>query len=202
MTPVFIFDIGNVLIDFDLQGLQQKIADESGVPCGVVRDNWSNRNLLAVETGKLSGPLYFRRFLEFAPVPWDYEAWILAWMDVYSPNVLGQTLFTDLRSRGYPVCILSNLAEYNKEAIARKFPGLFGQATRSFLSYELGFHKPDPCIYLAVCQSLKVDPRDCVFLDDSADNVAGARRIGMRGYVFSTAGFTHIVQEIRGATEA
>lgn len=196
MRPVFVFDIGNVLIDFDLQGLQQRIADESRVPFGTIRDNWNNRDFLAVERGELSGPLYLQRFREFAPVPWDYEAWIRAWMDIYSTNVSGRTLFTRWRSRGYPVCLLSNLAEYNKEAIERKFPGFFGQSTRSFLSYEIGLHKPDLGIYFAVCRSLAVDPCDCIFLDDSPDNVAAARRVGMRGYVFSTDRSWSIAQEI------
>jgi FMN phosphatase YigB (HAD superfamily) len=202
MTPVFLFDIGNVLIDFDLRGLQQKIADESSVPYRVIRATWENENFLGVETGRLSGRLYFRRLLDSVPLPWNYEDWIRAWMNAYSPNLAGQTLFADLKNKGHSVCMLSNLAEYNKEAIERKFPEFFDQSTRNFFSYEMGFHKPDIRIYLAACQSLDVDPGDCVFLDDSTENVAGARRIGMRGYVFSTEEFPDIVRKIEEGIEA
>lgn len=193
---VFIFDIGNVLIDFNLHMLQQRIANESQVPYVKIRDNWINHDFIDVETGRLAGPVYFHRYLKFAPLPWTYEDWIHVWMDAYSPNILGQSLFADLKARNFSVCILSNLAEYNKMAIERKFPDFFDKATRSFLSYEMGLHKPDVRIYHAVCQSLKVDPCNCVFLDDSAENVAAARKIGMPAHIFSTEKFSDIVPKI------
>lgn len=196
MTPVFIFDIGNVLIDFNLHMLQQKIANEAHVPYAKIRDNWIGHDFIAVETGRLSGPVYFNRYLKFAPLPWTYEDWIQTWMDAYSPNILGQSLFANLKARDFSVCILSNLAEYNKVAIERKFPGFLDKAAQSFLSYAMGLHKPDIRIYKAVCQSLKVAPCDCVFLDDSSENVTAAQEVGMSAHIFSTENFTDIVQKI------
>jgi putative hydrolase of the HAD superfamily len=196
MTPVFIFDIGNVLIDFDLARLQQRIAEASGTLLSCVQGNWRDRNLEAVETGRLSGPEYFQGFCDRVGLRWNYEEWIAAWMDIYSRNPLGQGLFDRMKRRNYPVCILSNLAQYNKIAIERKFEGFFPQASRSFLSYEMGLLKPSPQIYDTVRQSLGAAPEECIVLDDSADNVDGARRAGLCGYLFSPQGFETIVAEI------
>ena len=46
-------------------------------------------------------------------------------------------------------------------------------------SSHVGMRKPDPEIYLLTCRQLDVDPREAVFVDDNADNVAAARALGM-----------------------
>lgn len=48
-----------------------------------------------------------------------------------------------------------------------------------FYSCDLKLLKPDPEIYRHVADTLALDPSDCLFIDDSLENVAGARAIGM-----------------------
>src|SRR5689334_9468052 len=49
------------------------------------------------------------------------------------------------------------------------------------ISGDVGLHKPQPEIYLLACERLSVAPSACVFVDDLAENVAGAEAIGMAG---------------------
>lgn len=53
------------------------------------------------------------------------------------------------------------------------------------LSYREGVIKPDPRIYQLTCRRLGVQPDECVFTDDNETNVVAARRVGMRGIVFT-----------------
>ena len=53
------------------------------------------------------------------------------------------------------------------------------------LSYREGMIKPDPRIYQLTCRRLGVQPDECVFTDDNETNVVAARRVGMRGIVFT-----------------
>jgi putative hydrolase of the HAD superfamily len=49
------------------------------------------------------------------------------------------------------------------------------------LSCAVGLSKPDPRIYELACERLGVEPDECVFVGDGAnDELAGARRVGMR----------------------
>jgi putative hydrolase of the HAD superfamily len=49
------------------------------------------------------------------------------------------------------------------------------------LSCAVGLSKPDPRIYELACRRLDVRPDECVFVGDGAnDELAGARRVGMR----------------------
>jgi HAD superfamily hydrolase (TIGR01509 family) len=43
-----------------------------------------------------------------------------------------------------------------------------------------GVRKPDPDIYLRASRRLDVEPRRCLFMDDSKTNVDGALRVGMQ----------------------
>ena len=46
-------------------------------------------------------------------------------------------------------------------------------------SHEVGWRKPDPRIYHAVCDGLGCAPDDAVLLDDVQENIDGARAVGM-----------------------
>jgi putative hydrolase of the HAD superfamily len=49
------------------------------------------------------------------------------------------------------------------------------------LSCSVGLRKPDPRIYLLACERLGVEPDECLFVGDGAnDELAGAARVGMR----------------------
>jgi putative hydrolase of the HAD superfamily len=52
------------------------------------------------------------------------------------------------------------------------------------ISAEIGIAKPDPRIYHAALQNLKVKPEESVFIDDMLRNVEAARKIGMHAVQF------------------
>nr|XP_024370990.1 flavin mononucleotide hydrolase 1, chloroplatic-like [Physcomitrium patens]PNR57210.1 hypothetical protein PHYPA_004203 [Physcomitrium patens] len=57
----------------------------------------------------------------------------------------------------------------------------------TFVSCHMGLRKPDLEIYLEAARRLKLDPSDCVFVDDRAKNVEAAMAVGMKGIVFRNA---------------
>ena len=46
-------------------------------------------------------------------------------------------------------------------------------------SAKIGLRKPDPRIYRMMVETLKVDPKNCVYLDDLGVNLKPAREMGM-----------------------
>lgn len=46
-------------------------------------------------------------------------------------------------------------------------------------SAKIGLRKPDPRIYQLMVETLKVDPKNCVYLDDLGVNLRPAREMGM-----------------------
>ncbi len=82
-----------------------------------------------------------------------------------------------LKQKGYKLGLLSNHA---KEWIIYcetnyKYQGLFHEVV---YSYQAGFSKPHPNIFLFILKKLKVKPEECLFIDDHIKNIESARRLG------------------------
>jgi putative hydrolase of the HAD superfamily len=58
------------------------------------------------------------------------------------------------------------------------------------ISGEVGMRKPDREIFLRAAELLGLEPDQCVFVDDLAQNAEGARAVGMEGLVHRNARFT------------
>ncbi|XP_048227382.1 flavin mononucleotide hydrolase 1, chloroplatic isoform X2 [Ricinus communis] len=56
-----------------------------------------------------------------------------------------------------------------------------------FCSSLYGKRKPDPAFYLEVLRNLKVDPTNCIFVDDRQRNVEAATEVGIIGLHFKNA---------------
>ena len=100
-------------------------------------------------------------------------------------NVPNEPLFDyikrDLKPK-YKLGFLSNVADdYMHRLFTPEQRGLFDAIT---LSYKTGYIKPDPQAYTVAADNLKLDPQDCVLVDDSESNVAGARQAGMRAILY------------------
>jgi putative hydrolase of the HAD superfamily len=57
-----------------------------------------------------------------------------------------------------------------------------------FYSCEMGLAKPDPAYFSHVLDALGVAPEDALFLDDTAENVESAARLGLRAELFARDG--------------
>ena len=53
------------------------------------------------------------------------------------------------------------------------------------ISFEVFQLKPDPEIYETLLKKYALDPAECVFIDDRAENIETARKLGMKGIVFT-----------------
>lgn len=189
-----IFDIGGVLIDYDFQRLARALAESTGADGARLPRLFEKEVVEEVETGRTGPEEFFRRRMAPELPGLSYDDWVAAWMDNYSVNEPGWALLEDARDAGHAVSVLSNLSPYNQVAIERKWPHFFRATHRNFYSYDLGFHKPDPDIYRAATRALEAEPADCLFLDDLAANVEGAREVGLQGLQFTN----DRVPEIRG----
>jgi putative hydrolase of the HAD superfamily len=79
------------------------------------------------------------------------------------------------RAAGVKTGLISNswgTSRYPHELLAELFDGVV-------LSGDLGIRKPTPRIYELGAESIGIDPRHCVFVDDLPFNLPPARELGM-----------------------
>jgi len=94
-----------------------------------------------------------------------------------------------LKEQGYNVYLLSNYGKTSFEA-ARDHGRLsfLPLVDGGVISYEVRIVKPEPGIYKALLDKYKLKAEESVFLDDRADNIAAAEKLGFHGIVVESYG--------------
>jgi glucose-1-phosphatase len=185
MTPLkyFLFDIGNVLVDFDFQMLLDRMAADSGRPVGPA-DETDLEMHDAVEKGLITDQEFVDYLNRTKGLSWSLDDYTGIWCGMFSVNPAGRELFLEALRRDLPVYTLSNIAAHHMEAIERNEPGFFDGAAGLFLSYRMGVRKPDPEIYRQTLDELGVDGSRCFFIDDRPENIEAARAAGIQAHQF------------------
>lgn len=115
---------------------------------------------------------------------WDvsekiYYSWI------YNiPEIEGMSELIDRIKNRYnvKVYLLSNISNYfashsEEIPILKKLDGCV-------FSAPIGIVKPNREIFEHLCKAYKLSPEETLFIDDRADNIEGALRCGLKGYIF------------------
>lgn len=184
MIKNIVFDIGNVLAGFIWQdfyksfGYSQEIFER--LADATVRSSLWNE----MDRGKMSDEELLAGFIANDPA---IEREI---REVFE-NVKGMILRYDyaipwireLKDKGYGIYVISNFAhKAHKECIdALDF---LEEVDGGILSYQVKMIKPSPDIYRLLCSRYGLNPRECVFIDDTQKNVDAAIKEGMKGITF------------------
>lgn len=92
---------------------------------------------------------------------------------------------TRLRESGVPIAVLSNMPADLREHVTLKVDW-FPQFDHMTFSCDVHSCKPDAAIYEHCLHGLKAAPSDTIFLDDRPENVDGAKRVGIRSFIYTT----------------
>lgn len=175
-----ILDIGNVLIDHD----------DALLAARLVRLLNASDPTHVLSAFRESGLGAGRRrpekiYLELAArlgVPADLAAFRHVWSSHFTPKPEMLAFARDYARRA-PLALCSNTDPLHWAFVCENF-GL-DRLGPAVLSHECGIEKPDPEIYLLAAQALGAPPQACLFVDDVAANVEGARAVGMRAHRFA-----------------
>lgn len=180
------FDIGDVLVRFDLPGLLKDFAWGPGSsPWRVARMVWSRRLVDDVERGRIDGTQLHEAVQEETGYEGDFEAFSRVWNGHFKLDPAVSTLFRRAAKRR-PAYLLSNTNPLHWEHLKRRY-AFPREAAGAVLSHEVGARKPERAIYDAAVRLAGCAAGECVFFDDLADNVAGAKAAGLRAFRFKDA---------------
>lgn len=185
MIKNLIFDFGQVMVRFERKYMVERFAtdpDDSKLLQEVVFDRlyWDR-----LDAGTISDGETLSLVCERLPERLHASAREIYYNWIYNiPEIPGMSaLVREMKERfGVRVFLLSNISKYfaahvDEIACLRDFDGCV-------LSSTCGFIKPHRDIYEHICTEFSLIPEECVFIDDRADNIAGAEDYGIRGYVF------------------
>jgi HAD superfamily hydrolase (TIGR01509 family) len=185
MIDTVVSDLGNVLLHFDNGVFFRKMMSYTARSFEEIRKvTHDNTDLLTLfERGRISPLDFHRNARELLVATVSYEEFFAIYNDVFFPNPPAIDLLKRLKP-GRRMALLSNTDVCRWTFIKSRFPEILffdGYA----LSFDVGVMKPDPLIYREALESVGARPENAVFIDDLAENVEGAERLGMRGIHFT-----------------
>lgn len=185
MIKLIIFDIGGVLMDFTEDSYIAYIAGRLGMPITHMR-----RAILPLvtrmELGRLDLRSAERKISKALRIPKVDLEWDSAFKVLASRNDRVIALEKKLHSR-YRIVLLTNISESRYELTARNI--LYDvPRERVFTSCRLHMAKPGRRIYRHVLDSMGAKPGEALFIDNTRENVDGARAIGITSIWFRNYG--------------
>ena len=175
-----IFDLGNVLVHYDGPGMFTAVANLFNI---------SSRDLIAycrdfeteLGTGQLGGPGFYRQLTDTFGGSATYDTTAAAFCSTQQRNEPALAFASSLAARpDVKVGIISNTNAIHAEWLRANLPE-FARFSSVILSNDMGLLKPDAAIYQLALSQLGLAPAQALFVDDVAENVAGATAVGLAG---------------------
>jgi len=185
--PVLIFDLGGVVLDWNPRHLFRALIPDEAEREWFLTEVCSLRWNAQMDAGKPSAQAVAELSAEYP----EHAALIRAYWDRW-PEMLGGLvpgtgeLLTDLAAAGRDLYAITNFNGEVWPLTQAMFPVLscFSDVVVSSVA---GICKPDPAIFALALRQFGVAAGDCLFIDDVAANVAGARAAGLAGLQFTSA---------------
>lgn len=178
---LYIFDLGNVIVDIDFNRVLGAWSDFSRVPLATLKQSFvMGEAFHQHERGEISDEVFAEKLCHEMELPLSYEQFSHGWQAVFvaqRPEVIA--IMRALREQGHRVVILSNTNRLHTTFWPDEYPEIRGAADKIYLSQEMGMRKPEARIYQAVLQAEGFSASDAVFFDDNADNIEGANQLGI-----------------------
>lgn len=182
-----VFDVGRVIVQWDLRTLFAKLTEDPDeldwFLANVVTEEWHFQHDAGVPLAEMV-PQRKAQFPEHAAL---IDAYATRFLETIPGRVAGTgALIEALAERGVPLFAITNFGA--------EFWGQF-RPTEPVLDYfrdivvsgQEKLAKPDPAIFELAAQRFGHAPQAMLFIDDSAANVAAARKLGWQVHHFRDA---------------
>lgn len=173
-----VFDLGKVLLHFDWRLAARQIAARSTMPAermlGVLD---YTPTVIQYELGQISSREFFAQARKALKFNGSFEEFATMFVDIFTeiPEIIG--LNAELRRRGVPTFVFSNINELAANHVRANYP-FFAEFTGHVLSYEHGAMKPDTRLYEVVERLSGCRGAELLYIDDLAPNIEAGRARG------------------------
>ncbi|WP_157155556.1 MULTISPECIES: HAD family phosphatase [unclassified Diaminobutyricimonas] len=197
MTALFIFDMDQVLYEYDWAKRMAGLTALTGHDLSELRRRWWHETgEIAAEAGAYDADSYleaFRRAIEFDI---REEDWVGLRAGAMTPFLESIEAVREASSYGQVTLLTNNgpLAHKHLATIAPLLPDVFGD--HLFASSHYGARKPDPVVFERVLEAYDTPAEQAFFADDLAVNVEAAESVGITTHLFvEPAGMHRAINE-------
>ncbi len=183
---IILFDLGGVIINWHMEWMKEEISKRYGIPLQKVRDAFAS-HLPLLDTGKADERTFWRHVGRTTNNSSLQNVSNSLWTDIFKeqakPDEDVLELVKTLKSQDMPLGVLSNI-EYGTHQILEGW-GVLDDFDYKFMSYMIGYSKPDKRIYDFVIHKLLHIPKEnMLFIDDRPENVDASKKAGIDAILF------------------
>jgi glucose-1-phosphatase len=183
--PALIFDFGNVVAFFDYLKACERLGPKLGLTAEAFRRRIVERGFAPLlgrfESGKIGPEEFAAEVMVLSGLSLPYHEFVDAWQDIFWLNEPVARLIERLKSAGYTLLLGSNTNILHSAHYRRQFASTLDLFDQLVLSHEVGHMKPSSEFYHACVRAAGLPAASCIFVDDLAENVDGARKAGLIG---------------------
>ena len=188
MSLLFIFDMDDVLYDYDWRKRMAGMTELTGYSLSELRRLWWNeQGEWRAEAGDYpDGDAYLAAFCEAIGQDVSEADWVRIRAGAMTPFPKSLDAVRRASELGTVTLLTNNgpLAHRHLSTFAPALVDIFGE--HLFTSSHYGARKPEPVVFERVLAAYKTEASTAFFADDLAVNVAGSRSVGITSYQFGT----------------
>lgn len=182
---IVVFDIGQVLIEWDPRHLYRELFDGYE---DLMEDFLERVCSPAWNLEQDRGRPWSEAVAQLASEHPDCAELIRAYDDMWERMVPGPIpgtpeILAELKARGVPVYAITNFSADKFDLTCRRFDFLNG-FDGIIVSGRERLVKPDPAIFHLLTDRYGLEANRCFFIDDNPDNVESAKSVGMSAHLF------------------
>ncbi|WP_024506954.1 HAD-IA family hydrolase [Bradyrhizobium sp. ARR65] len=188
-ADALLFDLGRVVINIDFEKALACWAGHAGctpadIAARFVRDDAYRHH----EVGKISDAAYFESLRASLGIPLSDDQFLEGWNAIFAGEMPDIDALLARAAKHLPLYAFSNTNAAHVAHFPSVYADVLAHFREVFFSSSIGLRKPDAAAYQHVINAIGVPASRIVFFDDLAENIEGARAVGIHAvHVKSTA---------------
>jgi putative hydrolase of the HAD superfamily len=184
MAKIIIFDMGGVLVHLNWDAVLAPLTKLSSKGADAVRRELVNGPTVKdCMLGRIGSRELHTTLCGNLDVELEYPEFLRIWVRMLQANDDILPLVERLQPR-HKLVLGSNTDEVHHTYCLQHVKAL-ALMDESFLSFQMGLLKPDPQFFIHILSKLGAGAADCVFIDDTPENVEAARSVSMAALGFT-----------------
>lgn len=184
MLKNVVFDMGNVLLSFNPEislNLFCKTEESKNI---IRKELFEGPEWIQGDYGAITNAERYEPVSRRVPEKYHEELYqcVMGW-DICMKPVLGAKEFCEyVKEKGYGIYVLSNACDGFHNYFPRFKPENYFDGV--MVSSDVHMIKPEIRIYEHFLKTYDLAAEECLFIDDREENIAGAEKAGIKGFLF------------------
>ena len=184
MKKAIIFDVGGVLIDWNPKYLYSKLLEDEAAIDAFLTEIGFNAWNVALDAGGRWEPAIADLVSRYPHHKELIEPLHLRWHEMLPSDIPGTVAILErLSAAGVPLYAITNYSSEKFVETRARFP-FFALFRDIVVSGDERMLKPEAAIFRLCLDRNGLEAQDCLFIDDVAHNVEGARAVGIDAILF------------------